>query len=778
MPTTLLCPDLATLSRYALGHLTEAELAQLADHVPTCRACLRQLDALDVSDELSEAVAAMRSATPPAHDPAITSLIGRLVSRSATRPAPDERDSRFEPAQADGEIGRLGHYRLLARLGAGGMGVVYRAVQADAPGLVALKVMRAELASDPVARQRFLQEGQAGISLRHPGIVAISEVGVADGPGGPVPFLAMEYLHGETLEAALERGNLPVGLAIRLARQVADALAAAHALGIVHRDIKPANIWWQADTGQFRLLDFGLAVAPHWQTLTLTGMLLGTPGYFSPEQAASRAVDGRSDLFSLGVVLYRSLTGRLPFSGPDVLATLTALAIEPPVPVRRLNPEVPTPLATLIERLLRKDPARRPSLDELRKVLDRLESHRRPRLRRIVGSTFGLLVALALLLLGVWLPRPGTPRPAAIETVTEPPVEAVSARPAAEQVAAVVAELRRRNPNYDGVHQSEVENGAVVGFELLVDSVSDLQPLAALTHLQRLRCTGAGLSDLAPLRGLPLRELHLLDTGVRDLRPLVGMPLAVLRLDGTDVRDLRPLAELPLLELRVRGLPVLDLAPLRGRPLQRLWLDFSLWREGEVLRAIPALVEINGQPAEAFWKWADSDQVHWRNWWEQMAVLPAQERADRVLDRSRRREPELSIEMTPTIRGGELVGWQGTPCRDLSSLAALTELRSLTLAGTAEKPGPTTNLWPLRGLPLEELVLDHNPVQDLRPLATFKKLRKLSLVGCPAEDLSPLRELPLTEVSVETLSPANREVLRGIRTLGRINGRASAEVLR
>jgi formylglycine-generating enzyme required for sulfatase activity len=263
------------------------------------------------------------------------------------------------PPQQSDELGRLGSYRVLKVLGAGGMGLVLQAEDPKLKRLVALKVMRPELAAKEVHRQRFLREAQATAAVEHPNIIHIHQVGEERG----VPFLAMPFLKGEALDARLQREpKIAVAEAARIARQVAEGLAAAHEAGLIHRDIKPANLWLEARTGLVKVLDFGLArVAADDTQLTQSGTILGTPAYMAPEQASGTPVDGRCDLFSLGAVLYRMLTGTMPFPGTDIVTLIAALLTTTPRPVRELNPAVPPALAELVMQMLARDPAARPA---------------------------------------------------------------------------------------------------------------------------------------------------------------------------------------------------------------------------------------------------------------------------------------------------------------------------------------------------------------------------------------------------------------------------------
>jgi formylglycine-generating enzyme required for sulfatase activity len=255
------------------------------------------------------------------------------------------------------------------------MGVVFLAEDVQLKRPVALKVLKSGAADNPAARERFVREAQAAAALEHEHIVTIYQVGEAGG----VPFLAMQWLKGMSLEERLKRpGALSVPQVLRLGRQIACGLAAAHARGLVHRDIKPGNLWLEAEHGgRIRILDFGLARAVADEVhLTQPGAIVGTPAYMAPEQARGEKVDHRCDLFSLGVVLYRLATGQLPFRGNNTVAVLAALTLDTPAPPRQVNPAVPPPLSDLIVQLLAKDPAGRPA--SAGEVADRLQALERP----------------------------------------------------------------------------------------------------------------------------------------------------------------------------------------------------------------------------------------------------------------------------------------------------------------------------------------------------------------------------------------------------------------
>jgi urea transport system substrate-binding protein len=291
-----------------------------------------------------------------------SSWSGQTLPESPRHKGETKRFAFLADAKAPDEMGWLGPYRIRGVLGEGGMGVVFDAEDSQLCRRVALKILKPELALTTALRERFLQEARAAAALPSDHVVAIYHVGTE----GDVPYLAMQYLEGESLEQCLHRVHrLPAAEVARLGRDIALGLAAAHEKGLIHRDIKPANIWLEAVPGstvpRVKLLDFGLArVAGSVSNLTASGMIVGTPHYLAPEQARGLELDHRCDLFSLGCVLYRALTGVLPFDGLDVISLLTSLAVDDPRPIHELTPEAPAELAALIRDLLAKLPYQRP----------------------------------------------------------------------------------------------------------------------------------------------------------------------------------------------------------------------------------------------------------------------------------------------------------------------------------------------------------------------------------------------------------------------------------
>jgi hypothetical protein len=428
------CPSVDDYQQLSLGLLPDSVAAELEEHLLGCLSCVATVRSMSTDPRLVAALHAQAEPTPVAERKQIDTLIGRMLAQDfssheatfrengpAVLTPPDvtqELYGSLAPAQQADEIGRLGPYRVLKVLGIGGMGVVFLAEDPQLRRLVALKTMKSSLAANLQARQRFLREAQAAAALSHDHIVTIHQVG----QDRDVPYLAMQLLQGETLEDRLNRlGKLPIAEVLRVGREIAEGLGAAHERGLVHRDIKPGNIWLEAERDRVKILDFGLAksgdalelarakasspgadipLVSLSPVLTHTGTLLGTPAYMSPEQALGGTVDHRSDLFSLGCVLFRMSTGEAPFKGKDTNDTLRALTKGAPRSPCELNGAVPPELSALILKLLAKKPAERlPTAAAVAHALGGIRTRRRfVRWRRVAAVAAVLLLAVG----GFW----------------------------------------------------------------------------------------------------------------------------------------------------------------------------------------------------------------------------------------------------------------------------------------------------------------------------------------------------------------------------------------
>jgi serine/threonine protein kinase len=367
------CPSDAQLRALQRGDRTESLVPAIADHVNQCPRCQRRAEQLHAASEPVGAAIPTASAvweSLPDDATLLPPVTGAPLARAATRAAPAPVSYTFlAPPKQPGEIGRLANYRVLRLLGKGGMGYVFHAEDLSLARPVALKVMKPELGGDADSWQRFAREARLMAALKHEHLATIYQAGQE----GSVIYLAMELLQGESLLDRLKRGSrLEPAAVVRLAREMASALVVIHRHGLIHRDLKPANIWLETPGDRVKILDFGLARRLEEDAhITQTGVVVGTPAFMSPEQARGAAVDGRSDLFSLGAVLYCLCTGAEPFRGPHVTAVLTALAVDTPRPVHEVNGAIPRPLSDLVLQMLAKRPEQRPP--SAAAVLERLQ---------------------------------------------------------------------------------------------------------------------------------------------------------------------------------------------------------------------------------------------------------------------------------------------------------------------------------------------------------------------------------------------------------------------
>jgi hypothetical protein len=355
------CPASGELQNLIAGPQPPARQRSLERHLEACERCRRRLETL------AGGPGVVPDRPAPGHGGLADSpALRRAVEQLQARPIPSEvscpegwEDGRppfLRPADRTGFLGRLGPYEVRRLIGRGGMGLVFEALDPVLNRPVAVKVLSPLLAVSEQSRARFLREARAAATLTHENIVTIHTADQADG----VLFLVLEYVPGESLADRLGRaGRLPVADVVRMGAQAARGLAAAHSKGLVHRDIKPANLLLEAGTDRVRIADFGLARTVAEEPLTLEGVVAGTPEFMSPEQACGAGVDARSDLFSLGTVLYTACTGSSPFRGESPLRTLEKVCREAPVPLGQVDPALPEWFSDLVHRLLEKDPRER-----------------------------------------------------------------------------------------------------------------------------------------------------------------------------------------------------------------------------------------------------------------------------------------------------------------------------------------------------------------------------------------------------------------------------------
>ncbi len=367
MPTTHCNLDL--LQQSLSEQLTQRDEELLAAHLTECEACREALEKLAADGGSWQHVGrVLREETSGEHGKAAdvgSTLLPRVPlshdEADDDYDGPKLKPSDFivdflQPSENKESLGRLGNIEIREFIGQGAHGIVLKGFQEELNRLVAVKVMAPHLASVVAARKRFAREARATAAIVHPNVMPILHVDSS----GQLPYLVMPYVDCESLQDRLDReGSLPILDVLRISLQVARGLAAAHAQGLVHRDVKPANILLERGVERVMLTDFGLARAVDDATLTRSGLIAGTPHYMSPEQARGEGVDARSDLFSLGSVLYAMATGRPPFRAETTYGILRRVTDETARSMRELNPDVPAWFDAVVLKLLTKTAAGR-----------------------------------------------------------------------------------------------------------------------------------------------------------------------------------------------------------------------------------------------------------------------------------------------------------------------------------------------------------------------------------------------------------------------------------
>gem|GEM_PF-5617162 len=336
--------------------LSVTEFAAAIQHLDDCEVCQRQLEQLTIGESMSVEDLLKNDRSVEEHSDELKRVMDVLVADSSlTKSSPaslDKTDVSFlEPTSKQNFIGRFGEYEVERIAGRGGMGTVLKAWDESLGRWVAIKVLPRDASTS--ARERFVREGKAAAAIVDDNVVTVFAAQEIRG----VPCIVMQYVDGCSLKELLDRqGTLPVQQTIDIARQIASGLAAAHRKGLVHRDIKPANILIDEETGRALLSDFGLVKDRGDSELTHSGTVVGTPKFMSPEQVREKNADARSDLFSLGCVIYAMCTGEPPFDGDSTMEVMQNVCDAQPTPIREKNSQVPDWLATAVSRLTRKDP--------------------------------------------------------------------------------------------------------------------------------------------------------------------------------------------------------------------------------------------------------------------------------------------------------------------------------------------------------------------------------------------------------------------------------------
>ncbi len=357
--------DQDRLRRLLDDDLPETVQTEVAAHLETCRGCRQQLESLAAAEVIWQDT---RSA--------LSNIDEEFPDIPATN---DHEDSAsipldfLSPSDNPAMLGRIGEFEILELIGCGGMGIVLKGFQRELGRYVAVKVMAPHLAASGAARQRFVREARAAAAIVHPHVMPIHAVCTS----ARLPYLVMPCVACESLQQRIDRnGPLEVTEILRIGMQAAHGLAASHAQGLVHRDVKPANILLEKGVDRVMLTDFGLARAADDASLTRTGVVTGTPQYMSPEQSRGESIDARSDLFSLGSVLYAMCAGRPPFRAETTLAVLRRITDTQPRPIREINPAVPEWLERIVGRLHDKLPEQRfTSANEVAELLEQCLAH-------------------------------------------------------------------------------------------------------------------------------------------------------------------------------------------------------------------------------------------------------------------------------------------------------------------------------------------------------------------------------------------------------------------
>lgn len=758
------CPSVTQWQEVLGRPVVGEELDSLTAHLEACEPCTRTMDNLLGDDSMA---AALRShcADDTTPLPQINALIARLrdlrnidVGRteppvaaiSANAPAgPAPTYNFLAAARGPNELGWLGSFRILKELGAGGMGMVFLAEDPMLERRVALKVMRPELAK-PEQKQRFLREARAAAKVKHDHVVTIYQVGVE----GDVPFLAMDLLEGESLDDWLKRGQkASPAVVCRIGREVAEGLAAAHGQGLIHRDIKPGNLWLENLPGEpgasptrwrVKILDFGLARATQGQEqLTSQGVIVGTPAYASPEQFRGEP-EVRSDLFSLGAVLYRLCTGRMPFKGTDVLSIVASVSLDTPMAIREINPDVPPALADLVKQLLAKEPKDRPA--SARAVADRLAAVERDLSqssrfsepsRTLEPSQASELTQAASLPLGSGH-IPTARRRSAVVLALAACFAVLLGGIIYVQTDNGTFEIKTFDPN---VKVTVEQDGKHIG---ILDEKSQ-QQLSVRAGKYTLKLVGGDREDLELIveQGVdPVtlkRGQKVIATVQRRERPMVAKssfpPLDPVWVDKVQKMPPKHQAQEVAAELKRRN-PKFD-----SKISPSIIMDDAVFEFGFIsdfvtdITPLQVLRQLGG-----------------------VLCMGSELGKGALADLSPLQGLKLTYLLCANTRVADLTPLKGMPLEDLNCNG--TNIKDLT---------------PLKGMPLKRLGIGWTAVADVTPLAGMPLLTELMCGGAKITDLSPLRGAPLKYLHCDFEPDRDAAVLRSIRSLIAINGARTDE---
>lgn len=697
----------------------------------------------------------------------------------------------LEASTVPGSLGRLRHYEVREVIGRGGCGIVLKAFDSKLERIVAIKVMAPELAATSPARKRFLREARATAAIRHENVVSIYAV-----EEKPLPFLVMEYIDGETLQQRLDRtGPLDVSTVLRIGQQIASGLAAAHGKGLIHRDIKPSNILLEDGTDHLKITDFGLARSADDASMTQSGVIAGTPLYMSPEQAQAHDIDHRSDLFSLGSVLYVMCSGRPPFRAATTLAVIKRVVEEQPRSIQGIIPEVPEWLIAIIAKLHAKGPEDRFASaqevgDLLARCLAELEQHGRVELSadilailpqpesemqeadqskqpesaletattsaRSRGRSWATAAAIVLVLLaglgvteatgvtnvGGTVIRLFSPEGTLVVAVDDPGVSVTIDGEEMVITGTGAKEIRLKPGQYKLLAS---KNGKVVHQELVTVTNNGRQvvrvsreaaaPRSATppdAQAQTGEVTALSANDQAEKVRQDLRRRN------PDFRGVIAYDIEVGRIVGC----------------KIVGGTLPDLSPLSAlAELQHLDYEaLDPQRDAPVLRKIVSLETINGYSAATFRlafpanKPADGVDAVWLG---AVSKLPAETQAEVVVKKLKELNPNFDGRVATNVEDGRIASLRfvsADALTDLSPLRAFKHLKSLEIPSHKGR-GWLSDVSPLEGMSLAELSLVNQRVTDLSPLKGMP-LTSLELIGMPVADLSPLAGTPLKRMDI------------------------------